>query len=111
MLRVQVFPERSNRTDRDQVAHAQRLECPDIGSLRENLHPQHMLLPDQYIDLTKSRSSTFFGDGAVAHVSMADPVCTNLISVIAQAELTFVSRGRNSQAAPSHAGIALWGLM
>ena len=56
-----------------------------VGSLRENLHPQHMVLPDQYIDLTKSRSSTFFGDGAVAHVSMADPVCTNLSSVIAQA--------------------------
>ena len=56
-----------------------------VGSLRGNLRPQHMVLPDQYIDLTKSRSSTFFGDGAVAHVSMADPVCTNLSSVIEQA--------------------------
>jgi hypothetical protein len=34
-----------------------------------------MVLPDQFIDLTKRRESTFFGQGAVAHVSMAQPVC------------------------------------
>jgi len=46
-----------------------------VGSLREDVAPLDMLLPDQFIDLTRQRAGTFFGAGAVAHVSMADPVC------------------------------------
>ena len=46
-----------------------------VGSLKEDIHPGHIVIPDQFIDLTKTRVSTFFGDGVVAHVSMADPVC------------------------------------
>lgn len=46
-----------------------------VGSLKENIHPGHIVIPDQFIDLTKTRITTFFGDGVVAHVSMADPVC------------------------------------
>jgi 5'-methylthioadenosine phosphorylase len=46
-----------------------------VGSLREAVRPLHMLLPDQYIDLTRRRESSFFGAGAVAHVAMGDPVC------------------------------------
>jgi 5'-methylthioadenosine phosphorylase len=44
-----------------------------------------MVLPDQFIDLTKKRESTFFGAGAVAHVSMAEPVCAKLTEILARA--------------------------
>jgi 5'-methylthioadenosine phosphorylase len=56
-----------------------------VGSLREDIRPLDMVLPDQFIDLTKFRASTFFGDGAVAHVSMAQPVCPNLSAILARA--------------------------
>ena len=56
-----------------------------VGSLREEMRPLDMVLPDQFIDLTKFRASTFFGDGAVAHVSMAQPVCPALSNLLAQA--------------------------
>ncbi len=56
-----------------------------VGSLREEIHPLDMVLPDQFIDLTKFRASTFFGDGAVAHVSMAQPICPALSSLLEQA--------------------------
>lgn len=56
-----------------------------VGSLREEIHPLDMVLPDQFIDLTKFRDSTFFGDGAVAHVSMAQPICSALSSILEQA--------------------------
>lgn len=56
-----------------------------VGSMREDVAPLHMVLPDQYIDLTKRRDATFFGNGAVAHVSLADPVCPTLRGVLEQA--------------------------
>jgi 5'-methylthioadenosine phosphorylase len=56
-----------------------------VGSLREDLRPLDMVLPDQFIDLTKRREGTFFGDGAVAHVSLAQPVCANVSDVLARA--------------------------
>jgi len=56
-----------------------------VGSLCEEIHPLDMVLPDQFIDLTKCRISTFFGDGAVAHVSMAQPVCPKLSSILERA--------------------------
>lgn len=46
-----------------------------VGSLREEIHPGHMVIIDQFIDRTRQRPSTFFGDGVVAHVSFADPIC------------------------------------
>jgi 5'-methylthioadenosine phosphorylase len=56
-----------------------------VGSLREHMKPLDMVIPDQFIDLTKHRESSFFGQGAVAHVSMADPVCSHLAAVLAKA--------------------------
>lgn len=56
-----------------------------VGSLREEIRPLDMVLPDQFIDLTKHRTATFFGGGAVAHVSMAQPVCPALSGLLAQA--------------------------
>lgn len=55
-----------------------------VGSLREEFRPLDMVLPDQFIDLTKRRDSTFFGAGAVAHVSLAQPICANLSDVLAR---------------------------
>ncbi|WP_201557815.1 S-methyl-5'-thioadenosine phosphorylase [Psychrobacter sp. 72-O-c] len=56
-----------------------------VGSLQENLKPLDMVVPDQMIDMTKQRVSTFFGDGAVAHVSMADPLCPALADILMRA--------------------------
>ena len=49
-----------------------------VGSLREHVAPLDLVLPDQFLDLTRKRESTFFGDGIVAHVSMAEPTCAAL---------------------------------
>jgi 5'-methylthioadenosine phosphorylase len=46
-----------------------------VGSLKEEHAPGTFVIPDQFIDRTFGRRATFFGDGVVAHVSMADPVC------------------------------------
>lgn len=56
-----------------------------VGSLCEAMRPLDVVLPDQFIDFTRRRDSTFFGDGAVAHVSMAQPVCPALADLLAQA--------------------------
>lgn len=56
-----------------------------VGSLREHLKPLDMVLPDQFIDLTKHRIGTFFGQGAVAHVSLAQPVCPVLSGLLGDA--------------------------
>jgi 5'-methylthioadenosine phosphorylase len=48
------------------------------GSFKDELKPGSLLIPDQVIDRTQGRVSTFFGDGVVAHVSMADPFCSAL---------------------------------
>ncbi len=53
-----------------------------VGSMREDVAPGDMLIVDQFFDRTRGRPSTFFGDGLVAHVVLADPVCDDLGSVI-----------------------------
>lgn len=63
-----------------------------VGSLREEVAPLDMVLPDQFIDLTKQRASTFFGDGVVAHVSMAEPICPQVSGALARAVQTVGSK-------------------
>jgi 5'-methylthioadenosine phosphorylase len=46
-----------------------------VGSLKQGIVPGHIVIPDQFIDRTRGRISTFFGRGIVAHVSFADPLC------------------------------------
>jgi 5'-methylthioadenosine phosphorylase len=53
-----------------------------VGSLREDRRPLEFVLPDQFFDRTKARASTFFGEGLVAHISFAEPVCGRLVGVI-----------------------------
>ena len=56
-----------------------------VGSLQEDLKPLGFLIPDQFFDRTRGRVSTFFGEGLVAHVSFADPVCPQLSEAVHQA--------------------------
>ncbi|MBW4473175.1 MAG: S-methyl-5'-thioadenosine phosphorylase [Stenomitos rutilans HA7619-LM2] len=56
-----------------------------VGSLKQEAKPLDMVVPDQFIDRTKNRISTFFGDGIVAHIAFGDPVCHNLATVLADA--------------------------
>jgi 5'-methylthioadenosine phosphorylase len=56
-----------------------------VGSLKEEAKPLDMVVPDQFIDRTRNRISTFFGDGIVAHIAFGDPVCRNLAKVLADA--------------------------
>ena len=55
------------------------------GSLREHLHPGEIVIPNQLFDFTKKREYTFFGDGLVAHIGAADPLCPRLSALLADA--------------------------
>ena len=54
-----------------------------VGSLHESIAPLDIVLPDQFVDRTRQRPSTFFGDGVAAHVSLAEPFCPELRGVLA----------------------------
>ena len=56
-----------------------------VGSMRKDIAPGHVVIPDQLFDRTRSRKSTFFEDGLVAHVQFADPYCTSLSEVLLKA--------------------------
>jgi 5'-methylthioadenosine phosphorylase len=58
-----------------------------VGSLQEDLRPGEFLTADQFVDRTKSRVSTFFGGGLVAHVAFAHPVCADLAADVADASV------------------------
>ena len=53
-----------------------------VGSMKEQIEPGHLVVPDQFIDRTVGRASTFFGDGIVGHVSFGDPVCPDLAKTL-----------------------------
>jgi len=56
-----------------------------VGSLKLEIEPGHIVVPDQFIDRTKDRPSTFFGNGIAAHLPFGDPVCKNLSEQIVKA--------------------------
>jgi len=56
-----------------------------VGSLREEHRPLDFVIPDQFFDRTVGRIATFFGDGLVAHISFADPICPELCEVVVDA--------------------------
>jgi 5'-methylthioadenosine phosphorylase len=66
-----------------------------VGGLREETAPGHFVLPHQFIDRTMGRAATYFGDGVVAHVSFADPVCRELSSAafVAASQLNLAVHG------------------
>jgi 5'-methylthioadenosine phosphorylase len=56
-----------------------------VGSMKETIHPLDLVVPTQFFDATRGRVSTFFGEGIVAHVGMADPVCPQLADSLEKA--------------------------
>jgi 5'-methylthioadenosine phosphorylase len=61
------------------------LSASAVGSLRRHHKPTDFVLPDQFLDRTYRRESTFFGDGVVAHVAFADPLCSVLANSVEEA--------------------------
>jgi 5'-methylthioadenosine phosphorylase len=61
------------------------LSVSAVGSMKEAIRPLDLVVPDQFFDLTKRRASSFFGDGIVAHVGMAEPVCGHLAGLLEKA--------------------------
>jgi 5'-methylthioadenosine phosphorylase len=58
-----------------------------VGSLQEDLRPGEFLVPDQFVDRTRQRVSTFFGEGLVAHVSFGHPTCAQVSGALADASV------------------------
>jgi 5'-methylthioadenosine phosphorylase len=56
-----------------------------VGSLKEEHRPLDFVIPDQFFDRTRGRVSTFFGEGMVAHISFADPICPQLAGIVQKA--------------------------
>ena len=96
-------PYRANIHALKQLGVRYVLSVSAVGSLREDFKPLDMVLPDQFIDLTKRRESSFFGNGAVAHVSMAHPVCPVVAGALADA----VGSVLDQESATSRGSIAL----
>ena len=76
------------------VGVTQVISVSAVGSMKESIHPGNVVLPDQFIDLTKRRISTFFDEGIVAHVGFAEPVCRSLADAL---ELAGRSAGASLQ--------------
>ncbi|MBD2128792.1 S-methyl-5'-thioadenosine phosphorylase [Microcoleus sp. ZQ-A2] len=79
------LPFRANIHAMKQVGVEYLISASAVGSLKEEAKPLDMVVPDQFIDRTKNRISTFFGDGIVAHIAFGDPVCHQLAGVLADA--------------------------
>lgn len=79
-------PYRANIHGMKQLGVQRIISVSAVGSMKEAIAPGHIVIPDQFFDRTQGkRASTFFGDGVVAHVQFADPVCAELSSTLAKA--------------------------
>jgi 5'-methylthioadenosine phosphorylase len=78
-------PYRANIHGMKQLGVEYIISASAVGSLQGEMKPLDMVIPDQFIDRTKNRISTFFGDGIVAHIGFGDPVCPNLAKVLGDA--------------------------
>jgi 5'-methylthioadenosine phosphorylase len=74
----------------------QILSVSAVGSLKLDHKPKDVILPDQFLDRTRLRVSTFFGDGIAAHIAFGDPVCAELAD--------FVTTGAENAAVPIKKG-------
>ncbi len=79
------LPFRANIYAMKQLGVEYLISASAVGSLKEEAKPLDMVVPDQFIDRTKNRISTFFGEGIVAHITFADPVCNQLAKIVADA--------------------------
>jgi 5'-methylthioadenosine phosphorylase len=71
------------------------LSVSAVGSLQQEVRPLDMLVPDQFIDRTHQRPLTFFGQGLVAHVTVADPYCSELSRILADVADSLMPEGRS----------------
>jgi 5'-methylthioadenosine phosphorylase len=74
---------RANVHGMKQLGVTHMLSVSAVGSLREEIAPGHVVFPDQFIDRTRGRRSTFFGDGVVAHVQFGEPTTSELRALAA----------------------------
>jgi 5'-methylthioadenosine phosphorylase len=79
------LPFRANIHAMKQLGVQYLISASAVGSLQEAAKPLDMVVPDQFIDRTKNRISTFFGEGIVAHIAFGDPICKNLAGVLNEA--------------------------
>ncbi len=78
-------PYRANIHAMKQLGVKYLISASAVGSLKESIRPLDLVIPDQFIDRTQNRSSTFFGEGVVAHIGFAEPICPKLADLLAQA--------------------------
>ncbi|TAE60564.1 MAG: S-methyl-5'-thioadenosine phosphorylase [Nostocales cyanobacterium] len=76
------LPFRANIYAMKQIGVKYLISASAVGSLQPEVKPLDMVVPDQFIDRTKNRISTFFGEGIVAHIAFGDPICRNLAKVL-----------------------------
>lgn len=72
------IPQRANIWALKSIGVKTVISASAVGSLKLELAPTHFVFPDQFVDQTKGRVSTFFGDGIVGHVPMAEPFCMGI---------------------------------
>ncbi|NEO28731.1 MAG: S-methyl-5'-thioadenosine phosphorylase, partial [Kamptonema sp. SIO4C4] len=77
------IPFRANIHGFKQLGVEYLISASAIGSLKEAIKPLDMVVPDQFIDRTRNRIATFFGEGIVAHIGFGDPVCPQLAEILA----------------------------
>jgi 5'-methylthioadenosine phosphorylase len=77
-------PYRANIYAMKQIGVEYLISASAVGSLQAEVKPLDLVLPDQFIDRTKSRASTFFGEGIVGHIAFGDPICHQLVGVLAE---------------------------
>jgi len=76
------LPFRANIHAMKQLGVEYIISASAVGSLQEQIKPLDMVIPDQFIDRTRDRVNTFFGEGIVAHIGFADPVCEKLGDIL-----------------------------
>jgi len=77
------LPQRANIYALKQLGVERIIAVSAVGSLREEIRPLDLVIPDQLIDRTKNRPASFFGEGLVAHVSFAQPFCPQMSALLA----------------------------
>lgn len=97
-------PYRANVHAMKQLGVKYLLSLSAVGSLREDFKRLDMVLPDQFLDFTKRREASFFGNGAVAHVSMAQPVCPATANALGRAVQQVLAQEGDAHGVSLHSG-------
>ncbi len=79
------LPSRANIYALKSLGVERIISINSAGSLKEELAPRHLVIPDQIIDRTRNRVNSFFGDGLVVHIPFAEPFCPVLSEILHQA--------------------------